>query len=88
MAGQTPDLLVPASPGLTLKTTAVFPLIPFAGFTAGSGDQDLTTNQLAQLERQNPESHRRSRNQFRIQPGGARAPQPAARGWERAGLSL
>ena len=61
MAGQTPDLLVPTSPGLTLKTTAVFPLIPFAGFTAGLGDQDLTTDQLAQLERQILSPTRRSR---------------------------
>jgi hypothetical protein len=59
-ADQTPDLLVPASPGLTLSTTAVFPLIPFAGFTAGLGDQDLTTDQLAQLERQILSPTRRS----------------------------
>ncbi len=51
-ASQTPDLLAPASPGLTLSAEPVFPLIPFAGFTAGLGDQDLTTDQLALLERQ------------------------------------
>jgi hypothetical protein len=59
-ANQTPDLLSPASPGLTLDTQAVFPLIPFAGFTAGAGDQDLTTDQLAQLERQILSPTRRS----------------------------
>lgn len=59
-ANQTPDLLSPATPGLTLDSLAVFPLIPFAGFTAGNGDQDLTTDQLAQLERQILSPTRRS----------------------------
>jgi hypothetical protein len=60
-AGQTPDLLTPASPGLILDPQAVFPLIPFAGFTAGSGEQDLTTDDLARLERQILSPTRRSR---------------------------
>jgi hypothetical protein len=46
------NLLVPLGPGAPLPGDLTFPLIPFAGFTAGTGEQNLTKAQLEQLERQ------------------------------------
>jgi hypothetical protein len=46
------NLLVPLGPGAALPADLAFPLIPFAGFTAGTGQQDLTAAQLDQLEGQ------------------------------------
>lgn len=46
------DLLNPVAPGMALPSGVAFPLFPFAGFTAGTGEQDLSSPQLELLERQ------------------------------------
>jgi hypothetical protein len=46
------NTLVPTSPGMPLSPQVLLPLIPFAGFKNGTGERDLTTAQLADLERQ------------------------------------
>ncbi len=45
-------LLGPKDPGLGLHESIVFPMVPLAGFRAGSGDQDLSSAQLAQVARE------------------------------------
>jgi hypothetical protein len=45
-------VLQPTSPGVALSPSIVMPLYPFAGFVSGTGDRDLNTQQLDDLERQ------------------------------------